>query len=66
MVDTLQTELVMALKKAVNELNEIRARDGVPYMWDGTKSSVCPQYFSDVIDECFAVIDKVEVASKEP
>ncbi len=33
------------------ELNEIRARDGVPYKFDGTKSSVCELYFSRVVDE---------------
>lgn len=41
-----------ALKKAVHELNEIRARDGVPYTHELIKSSVCPEYFASVVDEC--------------
>lgn len=50
--------LLEACKKAVRELNEIRARDGVPYTHQGIKASVCEDYFSSVVDECFAAIKK--------
>lgn len=43
---------IKVLEKAHRELNEIRARDGVPRTFDGIKSSVDPQYFSSVVDEC--------------
>lgn len=52
----LKQQLLQALEKAYYELNEIRARDGVPYKFDGTKSSVDEQYFSDVVDECRAAV----------
>lgn len=52
----LEQQLLQALEKAYYELNEIRARDGVPYKYDGTKSSVDEQYFSDVVDECSEAI----------
>jgi hypothetical protein len=51
-------DLLEACKKAVRELNEIRARDGVPYNQWGMKSSVTPEHFSSVVDECFAAIAK--------
>lgn len=53
-------ELLSACQKAVCELNEIRARDGVPYTHQGWKASVDEDYFSSVVDECFAAIDKAE------
>lgn len=51
-------ELLAACQKAVKELNEIRARDGVPYTHSGYKASVTEEYFSSVVDECFAAIAK--------
>lgn len=42
--------LVEASKKALYELNAIRARDGVPYCYDGIKSGVDENYFSSVVD----------------
>lgn len=53
-------DLLAALKKCVHELNEIRARDGVPYTHYGIKASVCEEYFSSVVDESFAAISKAE------
>lgn len=53
-------DLLEACKKAVRELNEIRARDGVPYTHQGIKASVCPDYFSSVVDECFTAIANAE------
>lgn len=41
-----------ALWQAWMELNEIRARDGVPYKHDGTRASVCEEYFSTVVENC--------------
>lgn len=53
-------DLLIALKKAVYELNAIRARDGVP--WTGVPipmpTSVTEEYFSSVVDECFDAIRK--------
>ena len=48
-----ENELIAAraLVKAFNELNAIRARDGVPYTHYGVKSSVCEDYFSSVVDQ---------------
>ena len=40
-----------ALVLAFRELNEIRARDGVPYTSFGYASSVDPEWFSHVVDE---------------
>ncbi len=53
-------ELLEALKKASQELNEIRARDGVPFTHQGWKASVAEEYFSSVVDECFSAIAKAE------
>lgn len=44
-------QLVRAAVRAYQELNTIRARDGVPYKRDGYKSDVCPEYFSAVVDQ---------------
>lgn len=41
----------LAMWQAWMELNAIRARDGVPYKYDGTKSDVCEDYFSQVVDD---------------
>lgn len=47
---------IKALVKAFEELNTIRACDGVPYHHDGTRSAVGEEYFSSVVDEIdFAV-----------
>ena len=43
-------QLVKACVKAFRELNEIRARDGVPYTHYGCKASVDANYFSSVVD----------------
>jgi len=45
-----------ALVKAYRELNEIRARDGVPYTSMGYASSVDADYFSSVVDEIDAAV----------
>lgn len=44
-------KLVRSAVKAFAEMNEIRARDGVPYTHNGCKSSVSEEYFSSVVDE---------------
>jgi len=50
--------IIKVMCEAFTELNTIRARDGVPYMFDGTKSSVDEDYFSDIIERLDkAVID---------
>ena len=50
------TNIVRAMVRAYAELNAIRARDGVPYMHDGFKSSVDEDYFSSVVDELNAAV----------
>ena len=57
-------DLLEALKKAYVELNTIRARDGVPYTYDGWRSSVDEDYFSSVVDEARAAIAKAEGGNK--
>lgn len=49
-----------ALLKAYHELNVIRARDGVPYCFDGMKSDVDEAYFSSVVDEARAALAELE------
>lgn len=48
----LEKQLTAALWKAWNELNTIRARDGVPYTHLGYRAGVAEDYFSAVVDEC--------------
>jgi len=43
-------QLVRAAVKAFAELNAIRARDGVPYTHEGSRSNVDEAYFSCVVD----------------
>jgi hypothetical protein len=56
MSDELQRRAVRAMVRAFLELNQIRARDGVPYTHMGYKSGVCEKYFSSVVDELDAVV----------
>lgn len=51
--------VLLPLWRAWYELNTIRARDGVPYQYDGTKSSVDEDYFSSVVDDCAAAIEHI-------
>lgn len=53
---SIQDKLADALRKAVYELNEIRARDGIPYTHNGYQSSVTEEYFSSVVDDSFAAL----------
>jgi hypothetical protein len=46
-----QDRIDLALWAAWHELNEIRARDGVPYTHQGHKASVDETYFSRLTDE---------------
>lgn len=52
----LEKQLTTAVWKAWQELNAIRARDGVPYTFQGWKSGVDERYFSSVVDECATAI----------
>jgi hypothetical protein len=49
-------QLRMVAWAAWCELNEIRARDGVPYTHQGYKASVTEDYFSSVVDALVAVL----------
>ena len=66
-MDTQMSEATEALAraavKAYAELNEIRARDGVPYKRGGLRSSVDADYFSAVVDE---LSDAVELVTGKP
>lgn len=44
--------VALTIWQAWMELNEIRARDGVPYTHLGGKASVDENYFSRVVDDC--------------
>lgn len=61
-------QLEGVLRKAVYELNTIRARDGVP--WTGVpfpmRTDVCEEYFSSVVDECFAALTPKPDAPPNP
>lgn len=50
-----------ALEQAYNELNTIRARDGVPYNYGEFPSDVDRDYFSKVVDDCKAAIPVAEL-----
>lgn len=45
-----------ALVKAFNELNAIRARDGVPRDYAGMKVGIDEEYFSSVVDDVDAAV----------
>ena len=47
-------KIAHALWAAWSELNAIRARDGVPYTYQGYKSDVAEDYFSEVVDNTAA------------
>jgi hypothetical protein len=51
--------LVEAAVMAFYELNIIRARDGVPYCQDGTRSDVDEKYFSSVVDALDSAVEAV-------
>ncbi len=55
---------IAALKKAYMELNEIRARDGVPYTSYGTKACVDESYFSSVVDDVFNALKALQDIKK--
>jgi hypothetical protein len=48
-----------ALWAAHQELNAIRARDGVPYTHEGIKSGVSEEWFSEVVDLVAAAYELV-------
>lgn len=52
----LQRHLVRAAVRAYAELNEIRARDGVPYTHQGIRSSVTEEYFDSVVNDLSASV----------
>lgn len=45
-------QIALALWQAWMELNEIRARDGVPWTHQRCKACVDESYFSRVVDDC--------------
>ena len=59
-------QLYVALKKAVYELNAIRARDGAPQLihWDrgcALQTDACdPAYFNELVEECFTALGQYE------
>lgn len=61
-----ERQMLSALWKAWTELNEIRARDGIPWTHMRTRSSVDEGYFSSVVDECEAAMTAVTGRPAEP
>ncbi len=51
-------ELLEACKLAYEELNEIHARDGVPYTHLGYKASVTQECFTNTVEKCRQAIAK--------
>ena len=49
-------DAVWCLAHVWSEMNTIRARDGVPRMFDGTKSSVSQEWWDELMGRCEAVI----------
>lgn len=52
-------QLAFHLRRALHELNGIRARDGVPHDRSGSAYSVSEEYFSKLIDEGMAVLESI-------
>jgi hypothetical protein len=52
--------LCAALRNASHELNIIHARDGVPYDHNGWKSSVTQEYFTQVVEDSYAILAACE------
>lgn len=57
-------ELVECLRECHRELNIIRARDGVPYCFDGRKSDTDEECFSQLVDKARALLDRIEKGTK--
>jgi hypothetical protein len=55
-VSAKETQAARALVRAFRELNEIRARDGVPWTSSGYPACVSQDYFSAVVDEIDAAV----------
>lgn len=53
---SLLDDAVWCLAHVWSEMNAIRARDGVPRMFDGTKSSVTQEWWDELMNRCEAVI----------
>lgn len=56
----LEKKLIVVVKIMTKELNEIRARDGVPYNSWGNKASVSEYYFDKVVRSGFSVLREVQ------
>jgi hypothetical protein len=55
------------LQLAFNEINEIHARDGVPYKACGMRSSVAQSYFTSVVNMSSEALDRTNRPEyKEP
>lgn len=60
------TPVHLAIWQGWYELNTIRARDGVPYGYDGYKSSVDEEYFSKVVDDLATAFKELTGAEPMP
>jgi len=47
---------ILAMCQAYAEMNTIRARDGVPYCFDGRKSDVSQDYWDSIMDKLNTVV----------
>lgn len=59
-VTDLENKLIVVVKIMTKELNEIRARDGVPYNSWGNKASVSEYYFDKVVRSGFSVLREAQ------
>lgn len=48
---TCSASIVKVMCQAYQEMNVIRARDGVPYMHNGYKSDVSQEYWDSIMDK---------------
>ena len=56
--EPLLDDAVWCLAHVWSEMNTIRARDGVPRMFDGSRSSVSQEWWDELMDRCESVIVK--------
>lgn len=53
-------EMLDLLRRAYGELNEIHARDGVPYTHQGFQASVTQECFTAVVEDARAMLAEID------
>jgi hypothetical protein len=54
--ETMNPEYIKVIAQAWYEMNTIRARDGVPYCYDGRRSDVTQDYWDSIMDGLDAML----------